>query len=112
MRTKPAPRLLWNASRSVPIGFYGVEPSTSLLLPIWSSPCHRIHLRPSSRARYVPRGCADQAYLALPGQSVCRNELAISVDGIRWAWRSRMIGKAAAAGLAGLSTIAQGEVFS
>jgi type IV secretory pathway protease TraF len=28
--TKPAPRLLWNASASVPIGLYNVEPVAQL----------------------------------------------------------------------------------
>ena len=84
MATKPAPRLLWNASGSVPIGLYNVEPINQLAVTNLV-----VAMPPSSLATflaergYVPLGVPlIKRILALRGQSVCRNELAISVDGI------------------------------
>jgi len=84
MRTKPAPRLLWNASPSVPIGFYSVEPVDQLVVTnlVVVMPPNSLATFLAERG-YVPRGLPlIKRILALPGQSVCRNELAISVDGI------------------------------
>jgi conjugative transfer signal peptidase TraF len=81
---RPAPKLVWNASASVPIGLYAIHPihgiqagDLVLVLP------------PEAVARYL----AQQGYLplgvpvlkhvlALPGQSVCRVERTITVDGV------------------------------
>jgi conjugative transfer signal peptidase TraF len=84
MGTKPAPRLLWNASASVPIGFYSVEPIDQLAVTNLV-----VAMPPDSLARvlaergYLPLGVPlIKRILALRGQSVCRNDLSISVDGI------------------------------
>jgi len=84
MGAKPVPRLLWNASESVPIGFYGVEPVDQLAVTNLV-----VALPPNSLATfldergYVPLGVPlIKRILALSGQSVCRNELVISVDGV------------------------------
>jgi conjugative transfer signal peptidase TraF len=83
-RTKPAPRLLWNASESVPIGFYSVEPVDQLAVTnlIIAMPPNSLATFLAERG-YVPLGVPlIKRILALRGQSVCRNELVISVDGI------------------------------
>ena len=80
---RPAPKLVWNASASVPVGLYAIHPidvihpgDLVLVLP------------PEAVARYLdqrgylPRGVPILKHvLALPGQSVCRLERTISVDG-------------------------------
>jgi conjugative transfer signal peptidase TraF len=84
MWTKPAPRLVWNASESVPIGFYGVESGDQLAVTdlVVAMPPNLLATFLGERG-YVPFGVPlIKRILALPGQSVCRNELAISVDGV------------------------------
>jgi conjugative transfer signal peptidase TraF len=84
MRTKPAPRLLWNASASVPIGFYSIEPVDQLAVTnlVVAAPPKSVAAFLAQRG-YVPLGVPlIKRILALRGQSVCRNELVISVDGI------------------------------
>jgi conjugative transfer signal peptidase TraF len=82
--TKPAPRLLWNASESVPVGLYSVETGGQLAVTnlVVAMPPDSVATFLDERG-YVPLGVPlIKRILALPGQSVCRNELAISVDGI------------------------------
>ena len=84
MRTKPAPRLLWNASESVPIGFYSVEPVDQLAVTnlVVAMPPNSLATVLAERG-YVPLGVPlIKRILALRGQPVCRSELVISVDGI------------------------------
>jgi conjugative transfer signal peptidase TraF len=84
MRTKAAPRLLWNASASVPIGFYSVEPIDQLAVTnlVVAMPPNSLAIVFAARG-YLPLGVPlIKRILALRGQSVCRNDLAISVDGI------------------------------
>jgi conjugative transfer signal peptidase TraF len=84
MRTKPAPRLVWNASASVPIGFYSVEPNSELAVTnlVVVMPPNSLASVLAERG-YLPLGVPlIKRILALRGQSVCRNDLAISVDGI------------------------------
>jgi type IV secretory pathway protease TraF len=93
---EPAPRLLWNASASVPIGLYSVEPVDQLAVTnlVVAMPPNSLAILLAERD-YVPLGVPlIKRILALRGQSVCRNERVISVDGIPMAWRSHMIGKA------------------
>ncbi len=81
---RPAPKLVWNASASVPIGLYairridGIRPGDLVLV-----------LPPEGVARYLaqrgylPLGVPVLKHvLALPGQSVCRIERTITVDGV------------------------------
>lgn len=82
--TKPAPRLLWNASASVPIGLYSVEPFDELAVTnlVVATPPNSFASVLAERG-YLPLGVPlIKRILALRGQSVCRNDLAISVDGI------------------------------
>jgi conjugative transfer signal peptidase TraF len=82
--SKPAPLLIWNASESVPIGLYRVQPDgmlfvTTLVVAIPPEPLATF----LADGGYLPRGVPLlKRILALPGQSVCRNKLLISVDGI------------------------------
>ena len=81
---RPAPRLLWNASESVPKGLYVVQPARRLIVadlvvafppePIASFLADGGHL---------PRGIPlIKRILALPEQIVCRRDLAITVDAL------------------------------
>jgi conjugative transfer signal peptidase TraF len=84
MGPKPAPSLVWNASESVPIGLYRVEPTgkltvTDLVVAMPPEPLATF----LSAAGYLPRGVPlIKRVLALPGQTICRRGLAVSVDGI------------------------------
>jgi conjugative transfer signal peptidase TraF len=84
MGPKPASRLVWNASESVPIGLYRVQPAgkltvTDLVVAMPPEPLATF----LSEAGYLARGVPlMKRVLALPGQTVCRKSLTISVDGI------------------------------
>lgn len=79
----PVPRLVWNASSSMPRGLYALRPVAEL------RPGILIAVRPpASLAAYL----AGRGYLpagvpllkpvaALPGQRVCRRDRRISIDG-------------------------------
>jgi len=81
---RPAPKLIWNASASVPIGLYIVEPAPSPTLG------DLVVVNPSrplsdflAEGGYVPRGVPLIKHIAaLPGQQVCRIGRAIMVDAI------------------------------
>ena len=80
---QPAPRLIWNASASVPIGLYAVHPAGALqageLLVV--APPEPLAAFLDER-RYLPRGVPLLKHVtALPGQTVCRSGHAIIVDG-------------------------------
>jgi conjugative transfer signal peptidase TraF len=79
----PRPRLIWNASASVPIGLYAVHPAGALrvgeLLVITPSEPLAAFL---DARRYLPKGVPLlKRVLALPGQIVCRSGRIITVDG-------------------------------
>jgi conjugative transfer signal peptidase TraF len=80
----PTPKLIWNASASVPIGLYAVRPSGML---------HVTELVVVRTPEPLARFLADRGYLpkdvpllkrilALPGQVVCRTDRTITIDGI------------------------------
>jgi len=82
--SRPAPKLVWNASASVPIGLYAIHPIHAM-----QAGDLVLVLPPEAVARYL----AQQGYLplgvpvlkhvlALPRQSVCRVERSITVDGV------------------------------
>jgi conjugative transfer signal peptidase TraF len=82
--TKPVPRYIWNASRSVPIGLYRLHPTGRVavrqLVAVQSPEPLATFL---ADRRYLPRGIPLlKRVLALPGQTVCRDQLAITVDKI------------------------------
>jgi conjugative transfer signal peptidase TraF len=79
----PAPRLIWNASASVPIGLYAVHPAGTLrtgeLLVV--TPPEKLATFLDAR-RYLPKGVPLLKHIAaLPGQTVCRTGDTISIDG-------------------------------
>jgi conjugative transfer signal peptidase TraF len=80
----PAPRLIWNASASVPIGLYAVRPAgwlhvNELLVVMPPEPLAAF----LDTRRYLPKGVPLLKHvLALPGQSVCRSGRTITVDGV------------------------------
>src|SRR3546814_13124373 len=77
-----APKLIWNASASTPIGLYRVEPDRS------PEVTDLVAVRPPeplasflADGGYLPRGVPLlKRVAALPGQRVCRTGLAITVD--------------------------------
>ena len=78
------PRYIWNASNSVPIGIYRLQPITTLAVT------ELVAIQPPELLAafldlngYLPIGVPMlNRVLALPGQTVFRNGLAIVVDGI------------------------------
>jgi conjugative transfer signal peptidase TraF len=79
----PAPRLIWNASASVPIGLYAVHPAgrlrTGELLVV--TPPEKLATFLDARG-YLPKGVPLLKHVAaLPGQTVCRTGDTISIDG-------------------------------
>jgi conjugative transfer signal peptidase TraF len=80
----PMPCLLWNASASVPIGFYAVHPAGRLTageLLVVRPPAPLAQFM--SARRYLPLGVPLIKHVAaLPGQMVCRSERLITVDGV------------------------------
>jgi conjugative transfer signal peptidase TraF len=83
MGAKPTPRYMWNATASVPIGFYRVDHFDALAVGNLV-----VVMPPEPLASfladggYLPLGVPlIKQVLALPGQSVCRTDRLISVDG-------------------------------
>lgn len=78
------PRLIWNASSSVPMGLYRTRSAerlevTDLVAVDTPEPLANF----LADGGYLPRGVPLLKRVAgLPGQEVCRNGLAITVDGI------------------------------
>jgi type IV secretory pathway protease TraF len=78
------PHYIWNASNSVPIGLYRVQPVNRLnvtdLVAVQPPDLLAAFLDLNG---YLPIGVPMlKRVLALPGQTVCRNGLTIAVDGI------------------------------
>lgn len=79
-----SPRYIWNASNSVPVGLYRLQFVTTLavtdLVAIHPPDLLAAFLDLNG---YLPIGVPMlKRVLALPGQTVCRSGLAITVDGI------------------------------
>jgi conjugative transfer signal peptidase TraF len=78
------PTYIWNASKSVPIGLYRLQPAGRLAVT------ELVAVRPPEPLAtfldlngYLPIGVPMlKRVLAIPGQMVCRKGLTISVDGI------------------------------
>jgi conjugative transfer signal peptidase TraF len=82
--TKPAPRLVWNASESVPIGLYAVRQArlfttTDLVVAYPPEPL----ATSLAKGGYLPHGVLlIKRVLGVPGQTVCRHGFLITVDRI------------------------------
>ena len=81
---RPPPKLIWNASGSVPIGLYAVHRVDSLrvneLLVVMPPEPLATFL---DERHYLPKGVPLLKHvLALPGQTVCRSDRTITVDGV------------------------------
>jgi len=84
MGSRPARLLVWNASKSTPVGLYRVRPADKLVVTdlVIATPPEPLATF-LTEGGYLPRSVPlIKRILALPGQSVCRSELLISVDGI------------------------------
>jgi conjugative transfer signal peptidase TraF len=81
---QPATHYIWNASESVPVGLYLVRPTARLavtqLVVVEPPEPLAIFL---AEGGYLPRGIPMlKRVLALHGQTVCRDQLTITVDKI------------------------------
>lgn len=79
---RPATLYIWNASDSVPVGLYQLQPVAELsvtdLVAVEAPEPHAAFLADGG---YLPRGVPMlKRVLALPGQTVCRNADTITVD--------------------------------
>jgi conjugative transfer signal peptidase TraF len=79
-----SPRFIWNASASVPIGLYAIRPAGALhvteLVVVRPPPALASFL---DQRRYLPKGVPMlKRILALPGQTVCRSDRTITIDGV------------------------------
>ena len=111
---EPTARCIWNASESVPIGLYQLRPIGNLTAAtlVAVQPPEPLARFLESR-RYLPRGIPLLKQVsALPGQTICREGLAITVD-------QRLEGEARLLDRSGRSlpvwqgchVVAEGEVF-
>jgi conjugative transfer signal peptidase TraF len=84
IEVQPATHYIWNASESVPVGLYLVRPTarpavTQLVVVEPSEPLATF----LAEGGYLPRGVPMlKRVLALHGQTVCRDQLTITVDKI------------------------------
>ena len=79
-----SPRWIWNASGSVPIGLYAVQPirqpHVGDLVLVEPPEDIRAYL---ARRGYLPEGVPMlKRITALPGQTVCRDGFVVTVDGL------------------------------
>lgn len=111
---RPAPRLVWNASASVPIGLYAARPATSAKVG---------DLVAAHAPARIARLMAERGYLplrvpmlkhvvAVAGQRICRSGVTILVDGRRVA-EARLRDRAGRdlPAWRGCRTLGAGEVF-
>jgi len=79
------PRLIWNASASVPVGLYRLESAPHLVRGDLVAAHTPDRFAPLFAARhYLPSGVPLLKYVAaLPGQRVCRHNENITLDGKR-----------------------------
>jgi conjugative transfer signal peptidase TraF len=79
-----APRFIWNASASVPIGLYAIRPTGALHVTelVVVQPPSALATLLDDR-HYLAKGVPMlKRILALSGQTVCRTERTITVDGV------------------------------
>jgi type IV secretory pathway protease TraF len=84
MAWRPVLWVIWNASASVPTGFYRVGPIRKLMVNdlVIVMPPEPLAIFLANRG-YLPRGVPlIKPVLALAGQTVCREDLRILVDDV------------------------------
>jgi conjugative transfer signal peptidase TraF len=79
----PGPKFIWNASASVPIGLYALNPAGGFrvgdLLAVRPPKSLAVFL---DQRRYLPIGVPMlKRVAALPGQKICRHGRVVSIDG-------------------------------
>jgi conjugative transfer signal peptidase TraF len=111
---KPTPHYLWNASESAPVGLYLIQPTgrlfvTELLAVEPPEPLATF----LADGRYLPRGIPMlKRVLALPGQTVCRDQLTVTVDSIEMGEARERDSRGRPLPIwQGCRVIAEGEVF-
>lgn len=80
---QPQPRLIWNASASAPIGLYAIgsggKPAVGDLVAVIPPPAVARFL---AQRGYLPEGLPlIKRVAAAPGQTICRFDIYLSVDG-------------------------------
>jgi len=112
--TKPTALYIWNASGSVPIGLYRLRPAGRLAVtPLVAVQSPEPLATFLADRRYLARGIPLlKRVLALPGQTVCRDQLAITVDRIEMGTARAHDGSGRPLPIwQGCHVIADGEVF-
>ncbi len=108
------PQFIWNASKSVPIGLYRVQPATQIAVT------DLVAIQPPDLLAafldlngYLPIGVPMlKRVLALPGQTVCRIGLTVTVDGIEMGQAHERDGRGRPLpAWQGCRVIADGDVF-
>ena len=111
---KPTALYIWNASGSVPMGLYRMRPTGRLAVTqlVAVEPPEPLATLLADRG-YLSRGIALlKRVLALPGQTVCRDQLTITVDKIEMGTaREHDSGGRPLPIWQGCHVIADGEVF-
>jgi conjugative transfer signal peptidase TraF len=109
-----APKLIWNASASAPIGLYSIDRSPALEITDLVAVAAPEPLATFLVERgYLPRGVPLMKRVAgLPGQRVCRTGMRITVDGITMgeALRRDRLGRDLPV-WRGCRRVANGEIF-
>lgn len=111
---KPAPRLIWNASASAPIGLYRIDadaaPQLGDLVAIEPPPALGRFL---AARGYLPRGLPLlKRVAALPGALICRSGTFVTVDGVGAARAlTRDRANRALPVWTGCRTVGSGEIF-
>jgi len=110
----PPPKLVWNASASVPVGLYAVQPLDRLEVT------ELVVVKPPEP---LAASLTDGGYLghgapllkriaALPGQTVCREGAEVKVEGVTWALaRERDPNGRVLPSWSGCRRLRDGEVF-
>jgi conjugative transfer signal peptidase TraF len=81
---KHDPLLVWNASASVPIGLYSVQPTGKLAVTdlVVARPPEALEGWLAKRGYLASGALLIKRVAALPGQRICRNGRAVTVDRI------------------------------
>lgn len=78
------PKLIWNASASAPVGLYWVQPGRALDVPdlVVAAPPEHVSAVLADHTDLPPGAPLLKWVLGLPGQTICRTGVTITVDGV------------------------------